>query len=252
MPSHAHLDEELSPQLAKRKLREQIWRYLEDQNLARFPRPVYNRIPNFMGAETAASMILQLKEFLEAEVVKVNPDSPQRHIRQIVMDEGKTLLMPTPKLSGGFLKLDPRRIPKQMVEKASSISGAYRLADRIALSKLPTVDLIVAGSVAVSLEGGRIGKGEGYSELEYGILRECELVSDDTQIITSVHDCQIVKPFPLEEHDLSVDYILTPTRVHETHTTISRPRGIYWEKVSVDMLRRMPILEELRHRSQPK
>lgn len=238
--------------MVKKKIREQTWKYLEDKNLARFPLPVYNRIPNFVGAEAAASLIKELKEFSEAEVVKVNPDSPQRPIRRIVLEDGKTLLMPTPRLTEGFLRLDSKRIPAHMMGKASSISGAFKVAEKVPLSKIPSIDLIVAGSVAVSLEGGRIGKGEGYSELEYGILRERNLVDDGTRVVTSVHECQIVNHFPLAEHDLPVDHILTPEKTYETHTKLPRPSGIYWKKVTAEMLQRMPILEELRRSRQPK
>jgi 5-formyltetrahydrofolate cyclo-ligase len=42
----------------KRELRERVWRLLEERGVARFPRPVYGRIPNFVGAETAARRIL--------------------------------------------------------------------------------------------------------------------------------------------------------------------------------------------------
>lgn len=236
----------------KNKLRHEIWKHLEEHNLARFPRPVYNRIPNFVGAEKAAIRIRELKEFTKADVVKVNPDAPQAYVRQIVVEEGKTLLMPTPRISAGFLRLDSKRIPKQMIRKAISISGAFKIGQRIPVSKLPTVDLVVAGSVAVSLEGGRIGKGEGYSEIEYGVLRESGLVDDHVKIATTVHDCQLVGAFPIERHDLPVDYVLTPTKLYETKTRLPRPKGIYWELVTPEMLRKIPILEELRAKFQPK
>jgi len=239
-------DSESRIQLIKREVREEIWRYLEDHDLARFPRPVYNRIPNFVGAEKAASFMRKLKEFSDARVVKVNPDSPQVHVRRLILKEGKTLLMPTPRLSSGFLKLEPEQIQKHMIDKAATIAGAFHLADKVPLNGLPMIDLIVAGSVAVSLKGGRIGKGEGYSELEYGILRECGLVTDDVKVVTTVHDCQIVKPFPVQKHDVPVDYILTPTRMQETHTALPKPKGIYWDCVTMDMLHEMPILGELR------
>ena len=236
----------------KDRLRHEIWKHLEEHNLARFPRPVYNRIPNFVGAEEAAVRIRALKEFTKADVVKVNPDAPQAFVRQIVVEEGKTLLMPTPRISAGFLKLDSKHIPKQMIRKAVSISGAFKLAQKIPVSKLPSVDLIVAGSVAVSLDGGRIGKGEGYSEIEYGVLRESGLIDDNVRIATTVHDCQLVEAFPVEKHDLPVDYVLTPTKLYETKTRLPRPRGIYWELVTSEMLRKIPILAELRVKSQLK
>lgn len=241
---------DITADLAKKRIREQTWKYLEDHDIARFPRPVYNRIPNFVGAEEAASKIRKLIEFSKAEVVKVNPDSPQIHVRQIVLEERKTLLMPTPRLSGGFLRLEWKRI-KGSIGRAVSISGAFKFGRKTSLSKLPSIDLVVAGSVAVSLKGGRVGKGEGYSELEYGILRERKLVNDDVKIVTTVHDCQVVGTFPLKKHDIPVDYILTPTRVHETNPVTPKPTGIYWELVTEEMLRSMPILKELR-RTQPK
>jgi 5-formyltetrahydrofolate cyclo-ligase len=175
--------------VVKSELRQKIWNHMEARNLSRFPRPVYNRIPNFVGAEDAARHIRELKEFAAATVVKVNPDAPQFIVRRIVLEDGKNLLMPTPRLSAGFLKLTPSSIHGQTIRKAASISDALKIADKIPLANLPSIDLIVAGSVAVSLEGGRIGKGEGYSELEYGILRECGLVNDETTIVTTIHDC---------------------------------------------------------------
>lgn len=39
--------------------------------------------------------------------------------------------------------------------------------------------------------GYRIGKGRGYADLEYAILREMDAVDDDTVIITNVHDSQV-------------------------------------------------------------
>jgi 5-formyltetrahydrofolate cyclo-ligase len=241
---------DITVDLAKKRIRYQTWKYLEDQDIARFPRPVYHRIPNFVGAEQAASKIRKLNEFSKAEVVKVNPDSPQIHVRQIVLEEGKTLLMPTPRLSGDFLRLHPKWI-KGSIEGAVSISGSVKFGKKTPLSKLPSIDLVVAGSVAVSLKGERIGKGEGYSELEYGILRERKLVNDDVRIVTTVHDCQVVGTFPTEKHDIPVDCILTPARVYETNTVLPKPNGIYWELVTEEMLRKMPVLEELR-RTQPK
>lgn len=240
------------PQDSKKKLRERMWKYLEDSDLARFPRPVFNRIPNFVGAAQAAMRVREVKDFRKAAAVKVNPDAPQAYVRQIVLEEGKTLLMPTPRLTSGFLRLDSKRIPKHMIRRATSISGAFKLAERISLSDLPRIDLIVAGSVAVSPEGGRIGKGEGYSEIEYGILRERGLVDDKVKIATTVHDCQVVDAFQVEKHDLPVDYILTPTKLHETNTKLPRPKGIYWDLVTAETLLEMPILAELKGKFQPK
>ena len=52
----------------KQRIREYIWRLLEEKGVARFPKPVYGRIPNFVGSEIAASRILELEEYRGARV----------------------------------------------------------------------------------------------------------------------------------------------------------------------------------------
>ena len=39
---------------------------------------VHHRIPNFQGADEAAERLATLPEFQSANLVKVNPDTPQR------------------------------------------------------------------------------------------------------------------------------------------------------------------------------
>lgn len=43
------------------------------------------------------------------------------------------------------------------------------------------VDLIVCGTVAVNRRGVRVGKGGGYSDLEFALLVEAGLMIDETQ-----------------------------------------------------------------------
>jgi len=40
--------------MKKDQIRKQIWYLMEERNIARFPRPLHGRIPNFIGAEQAA------------------------------------------------------------------------------------------------------------------------------------------------------------------------------------------------------
>jgi 5-formyltetrahydrofolate cyclo-ligase len=231
----------------KELIRQRVWAFLEERNIARFPRPVFNRIPNFVGAEEAGKKVAATMEFEEAGTIKVNPDSAQRQVRLEALSRGKLLLMPTPRLRGGFILLD-RMVPKDRLRAASTIRGAFMLGKQVPLDKLPVVDLAVVGSVAVAPDGGRIGKGEGYSEMEYAVLRELGLVSESTPIITTVHDSQIVESVPLEEHDIAVDHIVTPTRLLATNRSRPRPTAILWSKVTLEMMKRMPILKELSER----
>ncbi|MCS7385332.1 MAG: 5-formyltetrahydrofolate cyclo-ligase [archaeon GB-1867-005] len=231
---------------AKDSIRRRIWEIMENKGIAAFPRPVYGRIPNFIGAETAARNLLKLKFIRKASVVKVNPDSPQKPVRELILKMGIKLLMPSPRLRSGFILLDPLKIPKSKISKASTIRGAFTYGEPIELKNIPKVDVIIIGSVAVTREGYRIGKGGGYSELEYAILREVKAVSADTPIITTIHEVQLVDEAPHEDHDVPVDYIVTPKRIIGVVPKKPKPSGIIWSKITNKMITSMPILAELK------
>jgi len=229
----------------KQQIRESIWRLLEERKVAAFPLPVWGRIPNFKGAEKAAELLCNSKEYRNARVVKVNPDSPQRRVRERCLIDGKTLIMPTPRIREGFLVLDPSRIPRSHIRQASTIAGAFKLGRKITPENIPEIDLIVIGSVAVSEQGDRIGKGEGYAELEYAILRTLNKVEENTPIQTTVHPLQIVEKIPREPYDVSVDVIFTPERRIDVKGPRNRPDGIIWELLPRSKIDEIPILSQL-------
>lgn len=189
-----------------------VWRLMEEREIARFPRPVFQRIPNFVGAEKAARRLGELPEYKAAETVFCNPDSPQRPVREMALRDGKVLVMATPRLKTGFIILEPSTIPARGISRASTIRGAFEHGRFVEPSEVK-VDLFVAGSVAVSLDGGRLGKGTGYSDREYAILRASGGLASDVVVVTTVHDVQVVEEIPRDEWDVRVDVIVTPTRI---------------------------------------
>nr|XP_018868274.2 methenyltetrahydrofolate synthase domain-containing protein isoform X2 [Gorilla gorilla gorilla] len=240
--------------VSKQDIREQIWGYMESQNLADFPRPVHHRIPNFKGASHAAEQLPRLQAFKTARTIKVNPDAPQKSARFFVLESKKTLLVPTPRLRTGlFNKITPPPgATKDILRKCATSQGVRNYSVPIGLDSRVLVDLVVVGSVAVSEKGWRIGKGEGYADLEYAMMVSMGAVSKETPVVTIVHDCQVVDiPEELvEEHDITVDYILTPTRVIATGCKRPKPMGITWFKISLEMMDKIPILRSLRAREQ--
>jgi len=230
----------------KDDIREEIWRLMEESGVSRFPKPIAGRIPNFEGSERAAGKLIGLPEFKSADVVKVNPDSPQAHVRRNVLRGGKLLIMPTPRLRRGFILVDPREIPRRSLAKASTIGGAFEYGRLCRIGELPNVDLIVAGSVAVSKDGRRIGKGGGYSEIEYGILRDLDLIDENTPVFTTVHDLQIIDQAPKEKHDFIVDAIITPSEVIGVKRQCAQPNGVIWERITERRAKNMPVLQELK------
>ncbi|XP_032468195.1 methenyltetrahydrofolate synthase domain-containing protein isoform X4 [Phocoena sinus] len=227
---------------------------MEARNLADFPRPVHHRIPNFKGASRAAEHFPRLQAFKMARTIKVNPDAPQKNARFLVLNSKKTLLVPTPRLRTGlFNKITPPPgATKDVLRKCATSQGVKNYSTPVGLDSRVLVDLVVVGSVAVSEKGWRIGKGEGYADLEYAMMVSMGAVSQGTPVVTIVHDCQVVD-IPetlLEDHDLTVDYILTPTRVITTGCERPKPTGIVWSKISCEMMGKMPVLRSLHCREE--
>ncbi|XP_042665155.1 methenyltetrahydrofolate synthase domain-containing protein isoform X1 [Centrocercus urophasianus] len=237
---------------SKGDIREKVWDYLEASGLAEFPRPVHHRIPNFKGSHQACCSIKELDLFNRASEIKVDPDKPLEGVRLAALQARKTLLVPTPRLRSGLFNkiVPPPGAAKETLRICATSQGIKEYSVPIGLDGKARVDLVVVGSVAVSEKGWRIGKGEGYADMEYAMMVSMGAVTEDTPVITIVHDCQVVDIAEelLGDHDLTVDYILTPTRTIKTNCKRPKPRGILWHKVSCEMLGKIPILKSLRYR----
>ncbi|KAG5839278.1 hypothetical protein ANANG_G00203340 [Anguilla anguilla] len=234
---------------SKWEIRQKVWDYIEAKNLANFPRPVHNRIPNFKGAERACAHVSNLEIFHRTSEIKVDPDKPLEGARLAVLQAGKTLLVPTPRLRTGLLNkiVPPEGASRADLRVCSTSQGVKEYSVPIGLDAKITVDLVVVGSVAVSEKGYRIGKGEGYSDMEYAMMVSVGAVKNPL-VVSVVHDCQVmdIPEDLIESHDLTVDYILTPTRVIRTECKQPKPQGIIWAKLNADMLEKIPILKKLR------
>ena len=232
---------------SKSAARTTVWDALENEGVARFPFPPHGRIPNFDGAQQAAERLFEASTLARAEHIKVNPDAPQRYVRIEALRRGCVVYVPTPRLRGGFKRLAPRTIPEDELSAAASLSNMDQWAEPVSLDDLPALDAIVTGSVAVTRDGRRCGKGEGYSDLEYAILRE--LGHDPVPVATTVHPLQIVESFPTDQHDLPLSLIVTPDKTITIDEPPSPPGGIDWATLSEEDLDDMPVLRTLQQRT---
>ncbi len=231
----------------KDELRDCVWNLLQENRVARFPGP-RGRIPNFVGSEKCAANLSQLTSWQRAKTIKVNPDSPQRAVRQKALEEGKTLYMAVPRLQEvkPFIELDPKKLEVSPFH-ASSIKGAAKYGRPVAMEEIPKIHLIVCGSVAVNRNGARVGKGGGYSDLEYALLREDGKVDAATPIITTVHPLQLIPgEIPMTEHDIPLNTIVTPEKLISLHPRNNKPRGIYWTMISQEKIDSIPVMRARR------
>lgn len=233
---------------SKPELRTRTWAALRESGDARFPGTV-GRIPNFRGAEAAADRLAQTDAWKQARVIKCNPDSPQRPVRHRALRDGKVVLMAVPRLAGPapFLRLDPARLDRAQRWEASSIVGADRLGEPLAVNDVPPIDLIVTGCVGVTSQGARLGKGGGYSDLELALLTEWGLVGPDMVVATTVHEVQVLPDgaIPVEPHDQTVDLFCTPVRTVACDRPFARPTGVDASLLDAERIDAMPPIARL-------
>ncbi len=192
----------------KDEVRKYVWKILVEKGQALPPFPIEGRIPNFKGSDIAAFNITKLKCYTDSKYIMVNPDSPQKKVREIVLKQKKILIVPTPKLKHGFRVIFPEDV-SGIESYAVTIKGIYTYGKVI--DKPERIDLVIMGSVAVDIYGNRIGKGGGFGDREISIARR---LNRNVKVITTVHDLQVFKEeLPHEEHDEKVDIIVTPTRI---------------------------------------
>jgi 5-formyltetrahydrofolate cyclo-ligase len=191
--------------------------------------------------------LAELPEWQAARRIKCNPDAPQRAVRLAALREGKTVVMAVPRLRAArcFLRLDPRVLRGKLAQ-AATIRGASTLGVAVSPAKIGRIDLVVAGSVAVDETGARLGKGGGYSDLEFALARSLGMIDDDTPVVTTVHELQVVhETIPMTAHDVPLDIVVTPERVIRTGRRHSRPTEIIWRELSDAQLTDMPALARI-------
>ena len=190
----------------------------------------------------------RLEIYQRANTIMIPPDQAQLQVRINAVMDGKRLIMATPGLRDGFYLLKKETIKVTNLKGAVRSSGVRRFGIRLATTRheIGTVDLMATGAVAVGLQGERIGKGSGYFDLEYMILREIGSVEETTPICALVDECQVLEKVPMEEKDVAVDLICTPTRIITTERSLQRPVKIPWDLLPEKHCKGMRPLRELR------
>ena len=232
---------------SKEAIRRSVWTAMEREGVARFP-GARERIPNFANARAASERLARHPAWKKAKTIKANPDAPQTHSRRLALEQGKTLVMAVPRLRDAhpFRLLDPAKLNEEQIREAATIKGALRHGEVIDVDQVPKLDLILTGSVAVNLKGARIGKGGGFSDLEYALLAEGGTVSDRTVVVTTVHPIQILREnLPVTTHDIPVDLIATPRAAIEVERAYKRPTGILWDHLQPPQIHEIPVLERI-------
>lgn len=227
----------------KELIRNQIWKKMAALDSSSSS---YHNIPTFTGQRKTAERLRSIEFYKNAKRIFIPPDAAQFEARLSVLRDGKVLVMASPRLRDGFYEVHPGRL-EHLWPRSIKSSGIRKWGKKLKTTKgdIGKINLMVTGAVAVSPNGERVGKGTGYFDWEYAILREIGCIDEETPIVALVHDLQVCEKLPFQEKDVSVNLIITPTRTLAAEACRIRPSGIDWDQMDRRTLASMRPLREL-------
>jgi 5-formyltetrahydrofolate cyclo-ligase len=231
--------------------RERIWAELAKVGRpdSRFHWDFSRFIADFDGSDACARTVRNLDCYAGGGLLFITPDNSTEALRAQVMADGRPFLMTTYGIGRGFLYLDPAHVPPAERRYAATLDGMDRYGASVslrAIAELAPITLLVTGGSAVSRNGVRFGKGHGYFDIEFAMLSQIGAVGPASQIVDVVHDCQVVDgDLAGEDHDVPVDWIVTPTRCLRVPDAGRAPGHIRWELLAGSPLLHLPVMQEL-------
>ncbi|MFD1713512.1 5-formyltetrahydrofolate cyclo-ligase [Amnibacterium flavum] len=232
--------------------RDRIWSVLDRVGRpdSRFHWDFSSFIADFEGSDRATGRVVALDAWREADRVFITPDNSTELLRREAIAAGKTLLVTTYGIRRGFLQLDPGVVPPAEISYAATLDGLDRYATPVTLRELrggAPLRLLVTGGSAVSRNGIRFGKGHGYFDLEWAMLSEIGLTDGASEVVDIVHDEQYVdEELTGEDHDVAVDWIVTPERAMKVENLDRAPGHVFWDKIPGTEHENLPPIIELR------
>jgi 5-formyltetrahydrofolate cyclo-ligase len=127
------------------------------------------------------------------------------------------------------------------------MDGAIEAGIPTPFEQMGHIDLVNVGSVAVTRQGGRTGKGAGFADLELALLRETGVVDATTVVAGTAHALSVVADdaITMTATDSPLDWVVTPDEAIATHTPYTTPLGVDWSLVQPDQIDSIPILAML-------
>jgi len=208
-------------------------------------------IADFEGSDKCVSRIVNLDSVTSraAGRVFVTPDNCLFSLRAYLLENYIPFVMTTYGIVRGFYEIDPLKVPASDRRFAATLDGFDMYATPVNIEQLAAGEkfaVAVTGGSAVSRNGVRFGKGHGYFDFEYALLTELGLTTPNTIVIDVVHDCQYVdKDLPAKEHDVVVDWIITPTRSILVENVDRSQTQIFWDRIPGTEFEDLGVTKEL-------
>jgi 5-formyltetrahydrofolate cyclo-ligase len=195
----------------------------------------------------AAEKLRSLQPYRGADTVFAAPGDSLHQARINCLVDGKNLVMPAPSIRAGFFYIPAHSIQFKDLATAVTYKGLEKYGQQ--LKSVPftehPVGVLLTESLAIDLEGGRIGDGKGFFDLCTALLQEQGSLHQDWTVYTIISEEQISRDnLPQDKWDIKVSGAITPLKIHAFDTPLQKPQ-IFWDVLDRARIKRIDPLWKL-------
>lgn len=195
----------------------------------------------------AAEKLRGLREYRDAATLFATPDESLHQARINCLVDGKNLVMPAPSIREGFFLVPAHTVPFKDLSAAITYKGLEKHGQLLKIGAIQelSVSLLLTDSLAVDLEGGRLGDGNGFFDLCCALLQELGALQQNWAVLTFILEDQISQDLlPQDACDIKVNGAVTPASIHSFQPPPRKPR-IFWDMLTQDRIKRITPLWKL-------
>jgi 5-formyltetrahydrofolate cyclo-ligase len=192
----------------------------------------------------AAEKLRGLREYRDAATLFATPDESLHQARINCLVDGKNLVMPAPSIREGFFLVPAHTVPFKDLSAAITYKGLEKHGQLLKIGAIQelSVSLLLTDSLAVDLEGGRLGDGNGFFDLCCALLQELGALQQNWAVLTFILEDQISRDvLPRDSWDIIMSGAITPSVIHTFDPPQQSPM-IFWDALPRDRLRRIDPL----------
>jgi 5-formyltetrahydrofolate cyclo-ligase len=195
----------------------------------------------------AAEKLRSLQLYRDADTVFATPGESLHQARINCLVDGKNLVMPAPSIRAGFFFIPAHSIQFKDLATAVTYKGLEKYGQLLKNDTFPehSVEMLLTDSVAVDLEGGRIGDGNGFFDLCCALLQELGGLQQDWTAFTIISEVQISQDIlPQDKWDIKVSRAITPVKIHTFDAPLQKAQ-IFWDMLHRSRIKRIDPLWKL-------
>jgi 5-formyltetrahydrofolate cyclo-ligase len=192
----------------------------------------------------AAEKLRGLREYRDAATLFATPDESLHQARINCLVDGKNLVMPAPSIREGFFLVPAHTVPFKDLSAAITYKGLEKHGQLLKIGAIQelSVSLLLTDSLAVDLEGGRLGDGNGFFDLCCALLQELGALQQNWAVLTFILEDQISRDvLPRDSWDIIMSGAITPSGIHTFDPPQQSPM-IFWDVLPKGRLKKIDPL----------